>query len=500
MNGVCDAVGRLENFPMTMGQLQDTRIGQLLQVIRHKVDPSLQKRIRFIIKSWQKLLTSDFNCPFVIPLKPNDSDNSSHTKQNCNIAKSHIRDKSKPPSDNTPTVCTSTNLLIPRISGFRATQDSAFVRPISHDSLSKQLTANEFLSNSDFPLNHSSTPAKRLKISPSTSIDSDATVDIASPSKMPLMNGNKSHQMLQANSLIEAKISSKPHSPTLPNVSGTSEPSRANSLKSHTVRLSKVKSTAELVQAAGDCIDSATADRILTNRISKEVDPPRQFMTTQPTKLRHRSIHQNNPRSLCGNQIDNGKSVSPEIKADSMESCPSLSKQRVTTPIDHAAIPLNDLSTTAATLNLNVEISPQSHLKSVTRNNSSIDVKKHKKKHKHHKSNQNSDHKSFDQRKYPSITNFLDDWPQLPPLPENIDWYSLDHSSSTCDNQTNEEGTVNSSQDNCVTFPTELHSVALNDQYLHILPWIDIVGYRRKFFPGSPNEELRRLTELPDPW
>ncbi|KAK4474585.1 hypothetical protein MN116_001725, partial [Schistosoma mekongi] len=105
LNAVYDVIGRLENFPMTMIQLQDTRIGQLLQTIRHKVDPSLQKRIRLIIKAWQKLLSSEYSHQFVIPIKTPDKSIPTPPKSNGTRNKILVSDKPKQSTDSVNIIC-----------------------------------------------------------------------------------------------------------------------------------------------------------------------------------------------------------------------------------------------------------------------------------------------------------------------------------------------------------------------------------------------------------
>ncbi|KAK4467385.1 hypothetical protein MN116_008836 [Schistosoma mekongi] len=109
----------------------------------------------------------------------------------------------------------------------------------------------------------------------------------------------------------------------------------------------------------------------------------------------------------------------------------------------------------------------------------------------------------------PPVTNFMDDWPELPSLPEDIDWLSLDCSSITACNNNSFRIIGNKSPEKCTVsmeveyaciFPTTLHSVMLDGQYLHVLPWVDMTGYKRHFFPSCSDQELSDLTIMPEPW
>lgn len=64
---VTQAIDRLELYPMSMMQLEETRVAQLLQMVRRQVESHLQKRIRGIIKAWQKLLEPGSAYATIVP-------------------------------------------------------------------------------------------------------------------------------------------------------------------------------------------------------------------------------------------------------------------------------------------------------------------------------------------------------------------------------------------------------------------------------------------------
>ncbi|CAH8663272.1 unnamed protein product [Heterobilharzia americana] len=284
VNAVCDIIERLENFPMTMNQLQDTRIGQLLQTIRHKVDPSLQKRIRLIIKAWQKLLSSDYSHQCVIPIKTSEKVASGAPRPNGTPTKPLIREKSGHCMDAVNTVCPPQLKCHISVYG-----DESSVRPTkrnlpdsSPSKMCKDGASKTHAHQIQQSENFNSNLSKRLKCidSPSLTMNISTVGKVSSPNN--LLNGSKcSELMFKAKSDISISQSCITTASRSPIQQSLSKPRVNNS-----TRLSKVKSTAELVQAAGDCIDSITADRILTNRISKEIDPPRVCSLVQPTKTR----------------------------------------------------------------------------------------------------------------------------------------------------------------------------------------------------------------------
>ncbi|CAL8087597.1 unnamed protein product [Calicophoron daubneyi] len=561
-DAVVEAIGQLEIFPMTMNQLQDTRIGQLLQVIRHKVDVSLQKRIRFVIKAWQKLLSPDFTSHSVIPLKcMNTNSSTPHSLP-------HVSDNRK--SNGTPVIkpvsqdslkyaqTFSSPALVsavpqtqspslehmdsaPRSLKRTLTSTKSYDIPLKASELSNPLNTSDPLIISNRSV---ATPNKRLlnqHLSPNTTPSHDSSPS----SKPPLLNGTKHHDTSSDHS-SDGRPVPPYNSPSLASVPShlvdtrhVLPPGRNTPLGdekaryNHVTRLAKVKSTAELVQEAGDCIDSATADRILTNRISKEEDPVRPSVVPQLTRSRQNrnttNIHRNNARlarsSTCTIPLNSDYSnTTTKLDAHSESTVRSL----VTTASPPSAPTFHSLDNTQAGREP-IE-TPTSHFVGIKRrissdadatpvdtdsdNQKAKDAKK-KKKHKHHHKHHSEGSKhSRTHVQNPPITNHLDDWPQLPPLPRNIDWHSLDRPSfatSACatpavdavDRLINGPWpSINRTLDdeNNLRLPTELYSISLDDQYLHILPWIDVAGHRRKFFPPSSNEDLDQLTELPEPW
>ncbi|CAH8632873.1 unnamed protein product [Schistosoma mattheei] len=520
LNAVCDVIGHLENFPMTMIQLQDTRIGQLLQTIRHKVDPPLQKRIRLIIKAWQKLLSSEYSHQYVIPLKTSDKNIPTSPRSNGTPIKISARERSRQPADAVnaiypPQMKSSVHLTK------RNFPDSPSEKLNKDDS---QKSAVHLTHQND---NYVSNISKRLKCVDTTS----TVVQVQSPSN--LVNGSKCMESQPQNTGFRENLdTSVPQT-----IISTASRSPSSKLRvANSMRLTKVKSTAELVQAAGDCIDSVTADRILTNRISKEVDPPRVCSIMQPTKTRlARANSGSQSSSRCVSANNNETSHSPkcntildlksEIPLECRESPAVYEKDHnLTSDSVKSVIPFVNVSSinNQSPISYNSEnISNRLLFKDVENNTASIAQKvKKKKKHKHHKdeaeilgpsrlhSNQLKSHRK-NKTVFPPVTNFMNDWPDLPCLPENIDWHSLDRSYVTvCDNSSMgiseynspKKCTVGTETEYACISPTNLHSIILDDQYLHILPWVDMIGYKRHFFPSCSDQELSELTTMPEPW
>nr|CAX75191.1 hypothetical protein [Schistosoma japonicum] len=535
LNAVYDVIGRLENFPMTMIQLQDTRIGQLLQTIRHKVDPSLQKRIRLIIKAWQKLLSSEYSHQFVIPIKTSDKSIPTPPKSNGTRSRILASDKLEQSTNSVNIMCHPQT---------KESGDENSVRPTkrncpdsSPDKLYKVSAQKLSTYHTQQNENFISDVSKRLNFVNTTSPIMSTSTFVQVSSQGNLVNGNKciesEHKDIKFQENLDTSV---PQTEILvasrsPIPQSLSKPRITNSM-----RLSKVKSTAELVQAAGDCIDSITADRILTNRISKEVDPPRVCSLMQPTKSRLSRINSSSHSSSRSVSASNNETsyfpkcntildVKSEVYLKCKENPTEYEKTRHPTS-NSTQISVSSLTVPA--------IDNQSPLLSNSENNSDRlpfkDIKndsmpnpqevKKKKKHKYKDgteipegsprlhSNQLKGHQKG-RTVIPPVTNFMNDWPDLPSLPTDIDWYSLDRSFVTACDNSSLRITEYSGPEKCTGIteieyacisPTNLHSIILDDQYLHILPWIDMIGYRRHFFPSCSDQELNDLTTMPEPW
>ncbi|THD23490.1 Mediator of RNA polymerase II transcription subunit 26 [Fasciola hepatica] len=570
---VLDAVTQLELFPMTMTQLQDTRIGQLLQLIRHKVDPALQKRIRFVIKAWQKLLSPNFTANSVIPLKCADLGPSATASPRVSVPKpQHSNGTSlKSMYQEKPNSAHTTPAPAVLVDSPRASESRGLKRTyLSASSLTnlpnKASDSSNDNTDSPFTNQRAETPSKRFRyqqqsvpspqVKPATATATQ--IESHSSPKLSVVNGGR-HIDIHLDSIPISKPStpflSKSNSmvgPQRPLGSNSPQLPSRDGRATQAARLAKVKSTAELVQAAGDCIDSATADRILTNRINKEADPPRPSIVPQLTRTRqprntsssaHGAVNETQrsrpttPRSTRsgGLRVDTPARSTPANLDSRPAQINHVSRQQ-----DTATPSLTSLDTTRLTTG--VSPSPDSghvpidhKLEAVKRpvlsesepgavdSDSDTQRSKHKKhrkhKHRHKHRGDGSDsgrthrhEQTSSKLTLPPITNNMNDWPQLPPLPSEIDWYNLDRPAErpavptigvtdTVTRLLSEPWPeVNRTVDDqgLLHLPTELYSLTLDDQYLHVLPWIDIVGHKRKFFP--PDDDLDQLTVLPDPW
>lgn len=599
---------------MTMSCLQDTRIGHILQSIRHNVNPPLQKRIRFIIKSWQKLLSSDFTYPYVIPINQIEKSNCLSNKSNG----AHIRPTTITTALVTSSCVSTTGLLstvtTTNLSDKKTTTDGNQINFRQLCDNHKKHTLSQKICNNNNIISGSS---KRSSLSDTNlmsnfchtedsqnSMESQADVSYSCRS-LKRIKLETDRSSLFSNSVIYSSVDKHSESfingtaTITTNICGSTTDSTfvshssMNSIKSpihssnsfskkvgrnkeenlnndkcvpnppnQTVRLAKVKSTAELIRVAGDCIDSVTADRILTasSRINKEIDL-RRPVSVAPSVRTPKSI---GPSSYSGRiSVSHGKigetnlyssfdssTLNPLSEGNKSQSIfkdvdvnVTPYKEKLEKIKDRYTIKDSLISESSPKKDTSVmhdvsftSSSSASNVKSYTDCNGQypIDVpnihfKKKKKKHSKSINDGGSLDDCFlsDERNYkhqtnsvflPPITNHMDDWPVLPSVPEHIDWFSLErdpivtnsgietehiseHQLDTCDN--NEHWNPNISNH---TFhqnfldPNELYSILLDDQYLHVLPWVDMHGYRRQFFPSDTAEELDRLTQLPEPW
>ncbi|VDD81361.1 unnamed protein product [Mesocestoides corti] len=431
------AVEGLEVYPMSMLQLQETKVAQLLQTIRHQVDSPLQKRIRAIIKAWQKLLEPDSACATVIPLQRpcNPSNPISQT-----AAAKHSA---------------SNNRSSPRSNGQH--------KPPRNHSVTNPLSSYQQAPSKPSPA--SSCPRKKVF---ATSLN-------GSPRSI---NGR-------------------------PLTTSTTEPPK----------LAKVKSTAELIQAAGGCIDSVTKDRILSNRIAKESD---EYPRLVPQAIRSSRKAKNEPK-----QLPSAKSVplaDRGVPAPSPQRNPPISaakSEMIAKFLEHSVV---DVAAPAAT--------PRSHSAATPASVAPLPSCDPQKKHHHH-SHRHAKEKRKHKRKYPDesdekpstipITNRMDDWPELPPLTDDVlasafeerhsgdtpsfaDLVNLRNVGALLDGSWPEVSATRD-DDNNLQPMTALYSVDMgDDQLVHILPWTNLSDYRQTFFPSGAVTDLDRLIDLPDPW
>ncbi|TNN04817.1 Mediator of RNA polymerase II transcription subunit 26 [Schistosoma japonicum] len=517
---------------MSMIQLQDTRIGQLLQTIRHKVDPPLQRRIRLIIKAWQKLLSSEYSHQFVIPIKTLDKSIPTSPKSNRTLTKILAQDK---PKQSTDSVSIIYHLQMKGPGDENSVRLTMRNYPNSspdklHKVSSLKLSTYPTQQNESYIPNVSKRPKFADTILPIVSTSS--VVQVSSPAN--LVNGSKCIDLEHRDIKCQEDSNTSVPQTVTAMASRLPIPQSFKPRMTNSMRLSKVKSTAELVQAAGDCIDSVTADRILTNKISKEVDPLPVCSLMQPIKSHldrtNFSAHSSSRSvSASANQISHLMcntflDVKSEVYMKCKENPTGYEKNHRSSDSDRIAIPSLTVSVieNQSLLSYNSEnISDQLFPKYVVNDSIPISQKVKKMKHKRHKGETKLSESSLrlhpkqlnghQQREttLPPVTNFMDDWPKLPSLPEDIDWHSLDRSSVTVCNNNSFMIIGNKSPDKCTVgteveyaciFPTNLHSVMLDGQYLHVLPWVDMIGYKRHFFPSCSDQELSDLTIMPEPW
>ncbi|VDM33998.1 unnamed protein product [Hydatigera taeniaeformis] len=439
---------------MSMLQLQETRVAQLLQTIRHQVGNPLQKRIRSVIKAWQKLLEPGSACATVIPLQRN--------------------------------INTSNN------NGSTATKFSSSTPNITNSSPSTQSSngRSKILRNQSSINHHNQEP----------------------PTKIP----------------DRKKISS---TTALPNGCSPKLPSSLNgrvSVITDVPKLAKVKSTAELVQEAGGCIDSVTKDRILSNRIAKESDEFPRLVPLAAMRSSRKAKHP--PSTLPSTTHHHQKSVSrnadrilppppppppPPVTQPSPQcnlSIPPTKSEIIAKFLEHAPSQME---------------SPR-ETRSISSDHNSRHHHHHKEKRKHGKRRRENKEEgdgedALTEPKQPPVTNHMDDWPTLSPLTEEVmreaaaTWLRDYHSGRT-PSQTElgdvgrvadllqgtwEEVSASRGDNGCLEPMTALYSVDMgDDQLVHILPWTNLGDYKQTFFPpGSTTaSDLDRLIDLPEPW
>ncbi|KAL5107887.1 hypothetical protein TcWFU_006573 [Taenia crassiceps] len=423
------AVDGLEVFPMSMLQLQETRVAQLLQTIRHQVGNPLQKRIRSVIKAWQKLLEPGSACATVIPLQ-RALNNSSNNAQMAALKSS----ETNPPS------ITSTKSLPQKI-------------------------------------------PDRKKIFPTTTLPNGC-----SPKPPPSLNGR-------------------------------------TSLLSDVPKLAKVKSTAELVQEAGGCIDSVTKDRILSNRIAKESDefprlvPLAAMRSTRkakhPSATLPPSVH--HQQKLVARNSDRALPPPPPPPATQSSprgtpSFPPAKSEMIAKFLEHAPTRMESPQETRS-------IPPdQNH-----RHHHHKEKRKHGKRRRENREEGGEDEDTSVEPKQPPVANHMDDWPTLSPLTEEVmreaaETWLRDYHSGRTPSQTEledigrvtdllqgtwEEVSASRGDDGCLEPMTALYSVDMgDDQLVHILPWANLGDYKQTFFPPGTTlaSDLDRLIDLPEPW
>ena len=477
------AVDGLEIFPMSLLQLQETRVAQLLQNIRHQVENPLQKRIRNIIKAWQKLLEPEAACTTVIPLQRN-----------------------LPTSTSANVITNNSNLS----NGSASKLSSTSSLPTSSPSI--QSTNGRLKPPRNHQLNHQpeppSKPSNRKKKAPP-------------PPPPPLPNGS---------------------SPKLPPVqNGRAFPSSSSTTAQEAPKLAKVKSTAELIREAGGCIDSVTKDRILSNRIAKESDEFPRLVPLAAMRSSRKSKQAEAPQKHQSKSAHRG--VEPSLPPPAPPApppppplppppAPVLPKPASPTPVK------SEMLTKSLERGPKRVASPR-ELPVEHTNHHHRDKRKHTKRRKVDETGGDGVKKEEEEGGgggggevkedigeplLPPVTNHMDDWPQLPQLTEEL----LEQAAETLikdyrSGQTPSEAEladasrlndlinagwegVSASRDDsgCLQPMTALYSVDLgeDDQLVHILPWANLDGYRQTFFPVGTTtlNDIDRLIDLPKPW
>lgn len=453
------AVDGLEVFPMSMLQLQETRVAQLLQTIRHQVGNPLQKRIRSVIKAWQKLLEPGSACATVIPLQRNLNNSNNNGSTAAKL------------SSSTPNITNSSP----------STQSSNGRSKIPRN----QSTTNH--------QQHQEPPTKtpdRKKISLTTALPNGC-----SPKPLPSLNGR-----------VSAVISDVP-------------------------KLAKVKSTAELVQEAGGCIDSVTKDRILSNRIAKESDEFPRLVPLAAMRSSRKAKHP--PTTLPPSVHHQQKSVArtldrtlpppppppppPVIQSSPQRtaSIPPAKSEMIAKFLEHAPTRMESPRETRSI--------PSDH-------NHRHHHHHHKEKRKHGKRRRENkedggeeEDDTMTEPKQPPVANYIDDWPTLSPLTEEVmreaaETWLRDYHSGRTPSQTEledvghvtdllqgtwEEVSASRGDNGCLEPMTALYSVDMgDDQLVHILPWANLGDYKQTFFPPGTTtaSDMDRLIDLPEPW
>lgn len=449
----------LEVYPMTIDVLKESGAAQMLQAVRHQVDSRLQKRIRFVIKTWQKLIVPNSGVTIVIPAQHKCSANGGGGGSSNDNGKTNFNGFAKPTSTNSP--------LLQKPNGHPKPHRSQFSLPVTNNH-----------GHQDSPITH---PAKRLKIS-----DSFSSTNTAQPS--PLPNG---------------------HSPKVPPQENGRLPSVSTAPK-----LSKVKSTAELIQEAGLSIDPATKDRILSNRIAKESDEVVHVapLATMRTSRKSRV------------QKQQEKQVEEQQKQSQFPS--KNRKKSVETRIPPKPASVAVLSTVKEEPRQNPNKPPPippiklDRIHSLLKQDSS-DVKQESTDYNYRfqKENQKKFGLSEDTKREEKkpLPNFMDNIPPLPPITKEMrDQFSY-RSGKTPDQKelsdigrvgdlvhgTWEEVNATRDEEGNLHPMTEMYSVPINDEeVLHILPWTNLNGYRQTFFPPGFDtaEDIDRIMNLPEPW
>nr|CDS26606.2 Mediator of RNA polymerase II transcription [Hymenolepis microstoma] len=447
---------------MTIDVLKESGAAQMLQSVRHQVDSRLQKRIRFVIKTWQKLIVPNSGVTTVIPAQHKSSANGGGgVSSNDNNSKTPFNGLAKPASSNSP--------LIQKYNGHAK----------SHRSQSSLPTTNNH-GHQDSPI---ILPTKRLKSSDSFSYPANT----AQPS--PLSNGHSPKVPIQEN----GRLSSVTTAP----------------------KLSKVKSTAELIQEAGLSIDPAIKDRILSNRIAKESDevvhvaPLASIRTSRKPRVQKQQQEKQPEEQQKQYQLQSKSRkrntethVSP--KSTSVTILPTVKEEPRQNSSKPPPIPPIKLD----------------RIHSLLKQDSS-DVNQESSDHNHrfHKENQkefglNEDTEREEKKPLP---NFMDNIPPLPPVTKEMRDQLSYRSCKTPDQRELsdigkvgdlihgmwEEVNATRDEEGNLRPMTEMCSVPINDEeVLHILPWTNLSGYRQTFFPPGFDtaEDIDRLMNLPEPW
>ncbi|KAM7542383.1 hypothetical protein Aperf_G00000017997 [Anoplocephala perfoliata] len=467
-------------YPMTMDELKESGVAQVLQAIRHQLNNRLRKRVRFVIKAWQKLIDPGPAGVSVIPAQlrhPSNGDNDSRSTNTVNGLPNPT-----PPDGANSSLAQNSN------GGVK----SQLKQP-SWDTVS-----NNDCIHHESPVRN---PAKRIKTSESFASD-----------RVP-----------------------SPHPPSLPNGRSPKPPQENGRVSSGSAapKLSKVKSTAELIQEAGLFIDPATKDRILSNRIAKESDevihvaPLAAMRASRRSRVQRQQEKQQQQQQQSQQQSrSRRKSVDrathPSPKSASVSILPTLaeespsSKHSTRPPIPPIKL---DRIHSLIKQESNLSVSPDHN-------------HRHQHNHLHHKEKRKKPEPNecggavkweAEEGDKKPLPNHMDDIPALPSLTDEMRHLQqenalVSYNSARTPDETEladlgrvddliqgswEEVSASRDEEGNLHPMTEMYSVPLNQEdWMHILPWINMDGYRQTFFPPGFNtsEDIDRLIDLPEPW
>ena len=453
---------------MSMLQLQETRVAQLLQNIRHQVENPLQKRIRNVIKAWQKLLEPGAACATVIPLQrslpiiPNNSSLS-------NGSTSKLSSTSSLP-DSSPSNQSSNG----RLKQHRNHQPESQLRP-----------------------------PDRIK-----KVTSTSTV----PPPLPNGSSPKPPQVQNGRSLSCASQDA----PKLAKVKSTAELIREAGGCIDSVTKDRILSN-RIAKESDEFPRLVPFAAMRSSRKPKQASAPsepQQKHQQSQSKSTYRNQERSLPPPLPPPPIPS-KAVSPQRTSSSITS----TKSEVTAkPPDRGPRRLP-----SPTEIHSVDNNSQHH------HRDHKDKRKHMKRRLVDQVGDESEKKKEGKdgeegSLTPPVTNHMDDWPALPPLTDEllqqaVETLFRDYRSGKTPSReeladsgrlddlirASWEGVSATRDDSgCLQPMTALYSIELgeDDQLVHILPWTNLEGYRQTFFPQGTTtpSDIDRLIDLPKPW